>query len=230
VICDGTGGPEIMSWGETATPRPAAAGDVLVRVTATAVNRADLAQREGRYPVPPGASPILGLECSGIVAEVSAGVPTIGVGDPVMALVTGGAYAEFVAAPAEQIMPASKSIPLADAGALPETLCVDALADDGTALVIGLPGGSQAEIDLSGRMRRRLSLRGSTLRARPADQKRDIVAGTVRDLLPLVERGEIRPIIDQRHRIDRVADAHAYVGAGRDFGKVLPNVRSNSQP
>lgn len=322
VVCDGVGGPEVMRWQETADPQ-VGPDDVLIHVTATAVNRADLAQREGRYPVPPGASPILGLECSGIVVDAGRDVSTFRVGDSVMALVTGGAYAELVAVPETQVMPVPTSVSVSDAGSLPEVLCtvysnlvrdarlrsgqtvlvhgggsgigtmaiqvvralgaipfvtvgsapkaerclelgaerainyrtqdfvaeihdatdgrgvdvlldcigadylqrnLDALANDGTALVIGLQSGAESRLDLTGVMRRRLSLRGSTLRARPANQKQEIVSDVARDLLPLVESGVIKPVIDQRYRIEEVAAAHAFVGEGRNVGKVLLEV------
>src|SRR5918992_917984 len=98
------GGPEVLGWGEVPDPvlRP---GEVLVDVVATAVNRADLLQRAGFYPPPPGASDVLGLECSGVVSEVGEGVTGWSVGDEVCALLSGGGYAERVAAPAGQLLP-----------------------------------------------------------------------------------------------------------------------------
>src|SRR3712207_1497335 len=87
VVLSGPGGPEVMSWGEVPDPvcRP---GEVLVDVVATAVNRADLLQRAGSYPPPPGASDVLGLECSGVVSEVGEGVTDWSVGDEVCALLS----------------------------------------------------------------------------------------------------------------------------------------------
>ncbi len=327
VFCHGVGGTDVMEW--ASAPRPALQrGEVLVKIAATAVNRADLAQRAGRYPVPPGTTPILGLECSGWVAAIGSSVEDVSAGDPVMALVTGGSYAEYVAVPAAQLMPVPQRVPLPDAAALPEALCtvyanlvldgdlsdgqfvlihgggsgigtaaiqivralgghaivtvgserkadlcrdlgaeaainykeqdfaataraatagrgvdlvldcvggsyiaknLDVLADDGKVLVIGLQGGSAAEFDLGPLMRRRLTVRGSTLRARPARQKAAIVAQTVRALTGYLESGQIEPVIDQRFPISAVAEAHDYVEAGKNFGKVLLTV-SDQQP
>src|SRR4051812_6611135 len=93
------GGPEVLEWAEAPdpTPRP---GEVLLDVAATAVNRADLLQRQGFYPPPKGASEILGLECSGTVAALGEGVENWAVGDEVCALLAGGGYAQKVAVPA----------------------------------------------------------------------------------------------------------------------------------
>src|SRR5215203_338532 len=122
VTLSGAGGPEVMAWGEVPDPacRP---GEVLVDVVATAVNRADLLQRAGAYPPPPGASEILGLECSGIVSEVGEGVTEWSVGDEVCGLLSGGGYAERVAVPEGQLLPRPAGVELATAAALPEVVC-----------------------------------------------------------------------------------------------------------
>ena len=122
VTLSGPGGPEVLGWGEVPDPvlRP---GEVLVDVVATAVNRADLLQRAGFYPPPPGASDVLGLECSGVVSEVGEGVTGWGVGDEVCALLSGGGYAERVAVPAGQLLPRPAGVELATAAALPEVVC-----------------------------------------------------------------------------------------------------------
>jgi putative PIG3 family NAD(P)H quinone oxidoreductase len=122
VTLSGPGGPEVLEWGEVPDPelRP---GEVLVDVVATAVNRADLLQRAGHYPPPPGASDILGLECSGIISEVGEGVTGWSVGDEVCALLSGGGYAERVAVPAGQLLPRPAGVELATAAALPEVVC-----------------------------------------------------------------------------------------------------------
>ena len=93
------GPPETLSLGEVPDPVPAP-GEVLLAVRATAVNRADLMQREGRYPPPPGASEVLGLEVAGEVVEVGPGVSGWGAGDRAMALLSGGGYAELATVPA----------------------------------------------------------------------------------------------------------------------------------
>ena len=98
-VTTGSGGPGVLSVGEVDDPRPAA-GEVLLDVVATAVNRADTLQRQGFYPPPPGASEILGLECSGRIAELGEGVEGWSVGDEVCALLSGGGYAARVAVPA----------------------------------------------------------------------------------------------------------------------------------
>ena len=95
-------------------------GEVRIRVAATAVNRADLVQRTGGYPPPPGASPILGLECSGDVLEVGEGVSRVSVGDAVCALLAGGGYAEEVIVAAGQVLPIPAGLSMTEAAALPE--------------------------------------------------------------------------------------------------------------
>lgn len=104
---------------DVADPTPAA-GEVLIRVRATAVNRADLMQRAGHYPPPPGASNIIGLECAGQIAALGDGVHGTQVGDRVMALLSGGGYAELVAVPVGQTMPIPDGMSWEDAAAIPE--------------------------------------------------------------------------------------------------------------
>jgi putative PIG3 family NAD(P)H quinone oxidoreductase len=114
------GGPEVLEWTEVADPGQAGPGEVLVEVAATAVNRADLLQRRGFYPPPAGASPYLGLECSGRVLAVGSGVTRCQAGDEVAALLAGGGYAEQVLVPAGQLMPLPAGVDLVTAAALPE--------------------------------------------------------------------------------------------------------------
>ena len=118
------GGVEVLGWGEVPDPVPAA-GEVLIDVVASAVNRADLLQRQGFYPPPPGASAVLGLECSGRIAALGPGAETGGwqVGDEVCALLAGGGYAERVAVPAGQVLPIPAGVDLVTAAALPEAAC-----------------------------------------------------------------------------------------------------------
>lgn len=111
-----------LSWQEIPNIRPEP-GEVLIKVSAAGVNRADLLQAAGNYPPPPGASQTLGLEVSGTVAEVGDGVARWSVGQRVCALLAGGGYAEFVAVPAGQVMPAPDGVPLDQAAALPEVAC-----------------------------------------------------------------------------------------------------------
>src|SRR3954454_12909507 len=107
----GFGDVDVLGWGEVPDPEPGP-GEVLVEVVASAVNRADLLQRQGFYPPPAGASEILGLECSGTVTSVGSGVERWSVGDEVCALLAGGGYAEQVAVPAGQCLPVPAGVDL----------------------------------------------------------------------------------------------------------------------
>ncbi len=118
-VTSGTGGPDVLSVGDVAEPTPAA-GEVLLDVVATAVNRADTLQRQGFYPPPPGAPDTIGLECSGRVAALGEGVEGWSVGDEACALLAGGGYAERVAVPVGQVMPVPAGVSLLEAAALPE--------------------------------------------------------------------------------------------------------------
>lgn len=110
---------DCLAWTDVEAPTPGV-GEILIRNYATAVNRADLVQRAGAYPPPPGASPILGLECAGVVEAVGEGVGRYAVGDEVCALLAGGGYAEYVVCPAGQALPIPAGVTLTDAAALPE--------------------------------------------------------------------------------------------------------------
>lgn len=116
------GGPEALVWAEVPDPVPAE-GEVLVEVAASAVNRADLLQRQGYYDPPRGASPYPGLECSGRVAALGPGVAGWAVGDEVCALLSGGGYAEKVAVPAGQLLPLPEGVDAVTAAGLPEVAC-----------------------------------------------------------------------------------------------------------
>jgi putative PIG3 family NAD(P)H quinone oxidoreductase len=313
------GGPEMLGWEEVPDPE-CGPGEVLIDVVASSVNRADLLQRAGHYPPPKGASEILGLECSGVISEVGAGVTEWSVGDEVCALLAGGGYAEKVAVPAGQVLPKPAGVELATAAALPEVvstvwsnvfmlaslrkgerflvhggaggigttaiqlaaragaqvfatagspakldLCrelgahtainyrdedfvavlkaaggadvildnmgaaylarnLDALAIGGRLVVIGLQGGTKAEVDLARMLRKRASLHATTLRARPATGpggKAEIVAAVRHDVWPDVERGAIRPIVDRRLPMSRASEAHRLVEDSGHAGKVL---------
>ena len=322
VTLDGAGGPEVMGWGEIPDPvlKP---GEVLVDVVATAVNRADLLQRMGFYPPPPGASETLGLECSGRIAEIGDGVTGWSVGDEACALLAGGGYASHVVVPSGQVMPVPDGVDLVTAAALPEVACtvwsnvfmvaglqpgevflvhggaggigtmaiqlaaaagarvfatagspeklelcgslgaevginyrdqdwvevlraetdghgadvvldnmgakylarnVDALAVGGRVMVIGMQGGTKAELDLGRLMAKRGSVHAGTLRSRPPSGpggKAEIVAAVRHDVWPDVERGVVRPIVDRRLPMSRAAEAHRVVDASEHVGKVL---------
>ncbi|MCZ4567211.1 NAD(P)H-quinone oxidoreductase [Rhodococcus erythropolis] len=122
ITIDQPGGPEVMKWAQQPDPE-LPRGHVLVEVAATAVNRADLLQRQGFYPPPPGASDILGLECSGVIVELGEDVTGWSVGDEVCALLAGGGYAEKVAVPATQLLPVPAGVDLRVAASLPEVAC-----------------------------------------------------------------------------------------------------------
>jgi putative PIG3 family NAD(P)H quinone oxidoreductase len=116
------GGPEALVWAEVDDPVPGE-GEVLVEVAASAVNRADILQRQGFYDPPPGTSPYPGLECSGRIAALGPGVSGWSVGQEVCALLAGGGYAQKVAVPAGQLLPLPQGVGLREAAALPEVVC-----------------------------------------------------------------------------------------------------------
>jgi putative PIG3 family NAD(P)H quinone oxidoreductase len=147
ILIDEPGDESVLRLGDTDAPA-LEAGAIRIRVAATAVNRADLLQRQGMYPPPPGASEILGLECAGEVSEVSDGVAGVAVGDRVMALLPGGGYAEEVVVDAGSAMPVPAGLDLEQAAAVPEVFLtvflnvfqLGGLEAGGTVLVHG--GGS----------------------------------------------------------------------------------------
>jgi putative PIG3 family NAD(P)H quinone oxidoreductase len=116
------GGPEVLTWAEVPDP-VVGPGEVLVDVAASAVNRADLLQRQGHYSPPPGASDVIGLECSGTIASLGDGVSGWSVGTAVCALLSGGGYAERVAVPAGQLLPVPQGVDLVTAAGIPEVAC-----------------------------------------------------------------------------------------------------------
>jgi len=116
------GGPEVLELTKVVNPDPGP-DEVVIDVVAAGVNRADLLQREGRYPPTPGAAPYLGLECSGVISALGVNVDRWRVGDEVAALLAGGGYAQRVAVPEVQVMPVPASVSLLDAAALPEVVC-----------------------------------------------------------------------------------------------------------
>jgi putative PIG3 family NAD(P)H quinone oxidoreductase len=122
VVITQPGEPEVLNWQEVPDPVPGPS-EVVIDVAASGVNRADLMQREGFYPPPPGAPPYPGLECSGRVRAVGAAVTGWRPGDQVCALLAGGGYAEQVAVPAGQLLPVPDSVDITTAAAFPETAC-----------------------------------------------------------------------------------------------------------
>ena len=296
-------------------------GEVLVEVTATAVNRADVMQRMGLYDPPPGASPYPGLECSGRIVALGREVTGWSVGDEVCALLSGGGYAELVAVPVGQLLPVPAGVSLLEAAALPEVVCtvwsnvfqlaalqpgelllvhggtsgigtmavqlarqhgarvvvtvgspekasraeelgaerairyrdedfvevlrdlggadvvldnmgaaylgrnVTALATGGRLVVIGLQGGVKGELDLGALLGKRASVHATSLRARSATEKAEIVTAVRDRVWPWLESGAVRPVVDQVLPLERAADAHRVLEASQHVGKVLLQVR-----
>src|SRR4051812_17458744 len=218
VVAREPGGPEVLEIRELPDPVPGA-GEVVIDVVASAVNRADIMQRMGRYPPPPGASDVLGLEVSGTVAAVGAGVERWHVGDPVCALLSAGGYADKVAVPAGQVLPAPESVDLRDAAALPEVVCtvwsnVFALAglQPGELLLVhgGAGGIGTMAVQLATALGARVAATvGSGEKARFV---RDLGADLVIDY----------------HRQDFVDELHAFDPAGADV--VLDNMGAKYLP
>ena len=319
VVITDPGGPEVLTLGEAPDPEPGP-GEVVLDVAATAVNRADLLQRQGFYPPPRGASDVLGLECSGTVAAVGPGVERWQVGDEVCALLAGGGYAEQVLVPAGQVMAVPDGIDLVEAAALPEVACtvwsnvfmvaglqrgetllvhggaggigtfaiqlahalgarvattagsedklrvcrelgadiavnyrdadfveavrdatdghgadvvldnmgakylgrnLDVLATEGRLVIIGMQGGSKAELDIGRLMAKRAAVVGTTLRARPPENKAVICASVEEHVWPLVADGSVRPVVHTRLPLSDAAGAHQVVEDSSHIGKVL---------
>ncbi|CAL1397861.1 unnamed protein product [Linum trigynum] len=122
VVITSPGGPEVLQLHQVDDPQ-IKDDEVLIKVAATAINRADTIQRQGKYPPPKGASEYLGLECSGTVEAVGSRVSRWKIGDQVCALLSGGGYAEKVAVPEAQVLPVPQGISLTDAAAFPEVAC-----------------------------------------------------------------------------------------------------------
>jgi len=282
-----------------------------------------LLQRSGNYPVPPGASPILGLECSGIVEEVGGQVENLIKGDEVCALLAGGGYAEKVSVPSGQVLKVPKGFSFEQAAALPEVFatayfnlymeanlsegekalihagasgvgtaaiqickakgnpcfvtagtkekisrCMELGAEGGTVrneenfadavakwtdnngvqvildpvganylednmksltlegrlVMIGLMGGAKTSINLGLLMMKRLRIIGSTLRAQPIPKKTEIMNNLNENIWPLLESGDIKPIIDTVIPIEEVDKAHELMESNQTFGKVILKV------
>jgi putative PIG3 family NAD(P)H quinone oxidoreductase len=292
---------------------------VLLAVTASGVNRADLLQARGGYPPPAGASPLLGLECSGTVAEVGEGVEGWQVGDRAAALLPGGGYADYALAAAACLLPVPASFTLADAGAAPESACtvwsnlveagylagapllvhggaggigtmairvgaalgspvfatagspertracealgasrgidyrtedfvavvlegtmgrgadvildvvgasylernLEALAEGGTLAVIGLMGGTRADLDLGRMLSRRHRVMATNLRNRTPEDKARVVRDVRRDVWELVVDGRAAPVVGARFPSADAEAAHAALKSGSVVGKIL---------
>ena len=311
------GGPEVLRLVDRPTPRPGP-GEVLIRVEAAGVNRPDIMQRQGKYPPPPGASDIPGLEVAGVIADDS----QIGVagGTRVCALVAGGGYAEYCVAPAVQCLPIPVGLDAVHAAAIPETFftvwtnvfqrgrlvggerilvhggtsgigttaiqlarafgaivyatagsdekcraCeelgatlainyrvqdfveavrdatsgrgvdvvldivggdylqrnIDCLTLHGRLLQVGLIGGAKAQINLNPILHRRLTLTGSTLRPRSAEEKGALARELEAHVWPLLEAGTVRPVVSKTFPLEEAAEAHRLLEAGQVIGKLV---------
>ena len=244
----GPGGPEVLRLAERPVPQPGP-GQVLVAVSHAGVNRPDVLQRLGNYPPPPGASDIPGLEIAGTVVAAGEGAAALA-GRTVCALVTGGGYAEYCLAQAGHCLPVPPGLSLAEAAALPETLFTvwhnvferggggageTLLVHGGTsgigtmAIMLGkavgltviATAGSAAKCAA---MRKRLTLTGSTLRARSNEFKALLADEIARTAWPLVTDGEIRPVMDQTFPLAEVAEAHRRMEQGEHIGKIVLQV------
>ncbi|MET4782344.1 NAD(P)H-quinone oxidoreductase [Glaciihabitans sp. UYNi722] len=314
-----SGGPETLTLSQLPDPI-AGHGEVLIEVAAAGVNRADISQRAGAYPPPAGASPVPGLEVSGVILELGAGVSGWSVGDRVCALLPGGGYASRAVASAGHLLPVSESLDLVDAAGLPEAIatvwsnvvmiagllsgetflvhggssgigtmaiqlaralgCVvattagsrqklqaceelgagilidyreedfverllDATDRRGADVILDTIGGDYFERNLRslaphGRLAmianqsgthgvaniglitsRWLSVYGSVLRARPAREKDEIIASVLANVWPLVESGQIVPVVHERFAFSEAARAHETMEASTHIGKLL---------
>ncbi|MBI1204754.1 MAG: zinc-binding dehydrogenase [Rhodopseudomonas sp.] len=319
VIVDPPGGPDALQVVMRPVPKPAA-GEVLIKVASAGINGADLSQREGKYNIPPGTPDILGLEVAGEIVALGDGVTGWNIGDPVCALLIGGGYADYCAAPAVQCLPVPKGLTIEQAGALPEVAmtvwsnvfeigglkagerllvhggssgigtmaiqlarhlgarviatagsadkakaCValgaerainyktedfveaarqwsggagvdvildmvggdyiqrglECLAPGGRLVMLALKQGRKVEIDAGLIQGLNLSLTGSRLRPRPVAEKGRLVAAVRKAVWPLIERGDVRPVIDSTFPLDQVADGHRRMESGAHIGKVL---------
>jgi len=313
------GEPDVLVPVERPRPVPAA-GEVLIKVAAAGVNRPDVFQRRGRYPPPPGASDIPGLEVSGIVEALGPGVDTFHAGDAVCALVAGGGYAEYCVAPAPQCLPAPRGLDLVAAAGIPETFftvwtnvfdrgrlrasesilvhggssgigttaiqlarargarvfatagsaekcaaCerlgaerainyrseefvaivreltggrgvdvvldmvggeyfarnIEVLAMEGRLVEIATLHGAKAEINIATVMQRRLTITGSTLRARSVAEKARVAAAVREHVWPLFESGTVGPVVHARFPLREAAEAHRVMEASQHIGKLL---------
>jgi putative PIG3 family NAD(P)H quinone oxidoreductase len=323
------GGPEVLRLEEVPDPEPGP-DDVLVDVRAAALNRADLLQRQGHYPAPPGApADIPGLEMAGVVAAVGGRVRGVSPGDRVMALLGGGGYAERAVVPAGMVLPIPPGLSFVEAAALPEVfytaydalfrqaglaigesvlvhaagggvgtaalqlaraggatrifgtassaklagiereglpldvpidyraasfeevvrertegrgvdvildmvggdyLAADlrSLAELGRVVLVGLLRGRSAEADLGLILRRRLRVLGTVLRARSTAEKLTLTSEVRDRLLPLFERGMLRPVVDRTYPLDEADRAHRAMDANQNLGKIVLEVQSRA--
>ena len=316
VVAATPGGPEALQVVERPVPKPAC-GEVLIKVAAAGVNGADLSQRRGTYPLPPGTPDILGLECAGTIVAVGEGVTDWVIGAQVCALLIGGGYAEYCAVPAVQCLPIPAGVSLIDAAGLPEvamtvwsnvfeigrlapgetilvhggasgigthtiqlahrlgarvlaTAGTDAkcrrceqlgavkafnyktqdfvaearrlgavdvildmvggdyirrglelLAPGGRLVMLALKQGARLELDCGLIQSKNLYLTGSRLRPRPIAEKGRLVSAVRKAVWPLIDSGDVKPIVDSTFPLRAAADAHRRMESGEHIGKVM---------
>lgn len=211
------------------------AEDVLVKIEAAALNRADLMQREGDYPPPQGCPEWMGLEIAGIIVEVgpeAAEKSNWKIGDKVCALLGGGGYAEYANVKYDMLMPIPENCSMVEAAAIPEAfataylnLFIEGKIQPGnTLLMIAAMAGPKTEIDLVNIFKRNVRIVGSTLRSRTPQVKAEILASLVRDVWPKVATGEVKPTIYKTLPITEAEAAHDILYRGENVGKVVLTV------
>jgi NADPH:quinone reductase-like Zn-dependent oxidoreductase len=222
------GGPDVLRLADRPVP-VAGAGELLIRVAASGINRPDVLQRSGAYPPPPGASDLPGLEVAGVIESGDAQALAAGnfkVGDRVCALVAGGGYAEFCIAPVEQCLPVPKGLTDVEAASLPETFFTvwSNVFDRGrlqSGEVLLVQGGVQSEINAGLVLRKRLTITGSTLRPRPVAFKKAIAQACLARVWPLLEAGRIKPVIHSVFAAAEASKAHALMETNQHVGKIV---------
>src|SRR5271157_1947793 len=220
IVITGVGGPEVLELREVATPEPR--GDqVRVRVRACGVNRADLLQASGFYPAPAGVpSDIPGMEYAGEVDALGPDVTgPLKVGDRVFGIVAGGAQAEYLVTHERTAVPIPADLDFVAAAAVPEVFLTahDALITQGR---LG-PGEPVLILALGLLLSKRLSLIGTTLRARPLEEKIAATRLFARQVVPWLERGAVRPVVDAVFPWEEVRDGYARLASNQAFGKVI---------
>src|SRR5690554_4277488 len=228
VVITRPGGPEVLALRDVPAPRPAP-GELLVRVHATALNRADLLQRRGAYAAPEGAPPdIPGLEFAGTVEALGDGVEGWSIGDRVMGLVGGGGYAEYVTVPASHALHVPESLTLEQAAAVPEAYLTahDALFTQGSAqapewvLVHAIASGvGVAALQLGNAFGLRIV--GTAMRSRSVEEKAEVTRRFASQALELFDRGLLQPVVDRVFPMEDVRHAHERMEKNENVGKIL---------
>src|SRR5437867_4433530 len=219
------GDERVLVVGDAPRP-PLGAADVRIRVRTAGVNRADLLQRQGLYPPPPGASPILGLECAGERVIVTAGSEA----KCRRCLELGATAAidyrteDFAARARELTGGRGVDVVLDHIGARYLAANLAALAPGGRLVEIGLMGGAVAELNLAQLLLRRLAVTGSTLRSRSNEDKAAIVECFRARFGPVLAQAALRPVVDRVLPLEQAAEAHRLMQASEHFGKIVLRV------